>query len=86
MSCYWTGEPLDLRVKPRHQRELEVLKTCPDWREWMNNWVSFDHESEQYVGFAPDQDEICRDCGPTDFLKKFETASRVWEEQYGGAV
>ena len=78
-----TGTLSDLRVKPRHQRELEVLKTCPAWRDWMVNWVSYDHEREQYVGYAPDMDEICRDCGPTDFLIKFEESSIAWEKENG---
>lgn len=74
----------DLRFhKPTGQRELEVLKTCPAWRDWMVNWISYDPDAEEYVGYAPDQDEICRDCGPTDFLIKYEEASRAWEKEQG---
>lgn len=65
---------------------IEVLKTCPKWRHWMENWVSYDPEAEEYVGSCPDQDEICRDTSPTDFLNKFEEASIAWEKDNGTAV
>jgi len=67
-------------------KPLEVLKTCPKWRHWMEHWVSYDYETEEYVGSCPDHEEICRDCGPTDFLNKFEEASIAWERDNGGAV
>ena len=72
----------DLRFhKQAGCREMQVIKTCPKWREWMSNWITFDPEGEQYVGWSPDQYEICRDAGPTDFLKVFEEARIEWEKE-----
>lgn len=77
----------DLRFhKPVGHMEMQVIKTCPKWRDWMINWVTYDPKRQEYLGWSPDQYEICSETSPTDFLNRFEEASIAWEKEQGTSV
>lgn len=62
---------------------LHALTKLRSWEEWQINWVVWDEADQCYVGFSPDEDELCRELDPSKFLQLFREASIEWEEQQG---
>jgi hypothetical protein len=61
-------------------KPLEVIKTCPNYKHWMEHWIAYDPETEEYIGYTPDEEESCRETSPSDFLLKFLAAAIEWGE------
>ena len=59
---------------------LQHLTSFDKWKPWMCNWVHWYKDDQTYVGYCPDNDEICRDKDPTIFLLLFEEASIEWTD------
>ena len=78
ISC-WTNNP-DTQIVPANPLcvEMNAIELQPAWRSWMMHWVYWDVDDQTYVGYCPDNDEICRDKDPTIFLLLFGEASIEW--------
>lgn len=53
---------------------MALLKLQPGYEKWMNAWVIYDADDRAYVGFCPDETEICRDSDPQRFMALFKEA------------
>lgn len=60
---------------------LRTLRNHIGYKSWMDHWVVWDDHDQAYVGYAPDEDELCRDSDPARFLLLFKEAANEWQEQ-----
>jgi len=62
---------------------MHALTKLRSWQDGLYHWVTWDEQDQTYVGFSPDECELCRDIDPSRFLQIFREASREWAEQQG---
>lgn len=60
------------------RNQLKPLRLLPGWEDWMAAWIVWHDHDQAYVGYAPDNDEICRDSDAGRFILQFKEGAHEW--------